>query len=80
MRYWVWGKVSKELVLGMHFLKHVNMPQWMKKIYKGLKYVLIKATQWGFQKCVTWPKKSRKRRQEWNEPCVNFFLIYPQRN
>jgi hypothetical protein len=45
MRYWVWGKVYKELILGMHFLKHVNMPQWMKKIYKGLKYVLIKVAQ-----------------------------------
>jgi hypothetical protein len=59
----------------MHFLKHVNMPQWMKKIYKGFEYVLIKVAQWGFQKCVTWPKNSRKRKQEWNEACVKFSLI-----
>jgi len=37
---------------------------------KDLKYVSIKSTQANLQKCIIWPKKSRKRRQEWNKACV----------
>jgi hypothetical protein len=26
------------------------------------------------QKCIVWPKKSRKGRQEWNKACLNLGL------
>jgi hypothetical protein len=41
-----------------------------EKVYKNLKYVYIKSTQANLQKCITWPKKSRKGRQEWNKACL----------
>ncbi len=37
---------------------------------KDLKYVFIMSAQADLQKCITWPKKSRKGRHEWNKACV----------
>jgi hypothetical protein len=34
----------------------------------NLKYVSIKFVQIYLQKCLTWPKKVGKCRQEWNKP------------
>jgi len=39
-------------------------------VCKDLKYVSIKFAQVNLQKCIIWPKKSRKGRQEWNKVCV----------
>jgi hypothetical protein len=33
--------------------------------------VPIKTTRKDLQKFITWPKKSRKGRQEWEKACVN---------
>jgi hypothetical protein len=41
-----------------------------KKVCKDLKCVFVKSTQADLQKCITWPKKSRKGMQEWNKACV----------
>jgi hypothetical protein len=41
-----------------------------EKMCKDLKYVSIKSVQAHLQKCIIWPKKSRKGRQEWNKACV----------
>jgi hypothetical protein len=35
-----------------------------EKVCKNLKFVSIKSTEFDFKKCITWPKKSRKGRQE----------------
>jgi hypothetical protein len=36
--------------------------------------VLIKYAQGDLQKCIIWPKKSGKARQEWEKACVNLGL------
>jgi len=41
-----------------------------EKIYNNLKYVFIKSIQTNLKKCIIWPKKSRKGKQEWNKTCV----------
>jgi hypothetical protein len=41
-----------------------------KKVCRNLKYVSIKSTQIYLQKCIIWPKKSRKGIHEWNKACV----------
>jgi hypothetical protein len=45
MRYWVWGKVFKELIFSIHFLKTCQYSKTNGKVYKGLKYVFIKVAQ-----------------------------------
>jgi hypothetical protein len=42
-----------------------------EKVYKGLKYVFVKIAQYDQHKCITWSKKSRKGRQEWNNACAD---------
>jgi hypothetical protein len=42
--------------------------------YKRIKH----ATQSNLQKCITWPKKSRKGKQRWNKPCPNS-KIFPRK-
>jgi hypothetical protein len=41
-----------------------------EKICINLKYAFIKSTQAYLQKCITWLKKSKKGKQEWNKPCL----------
>jgi hypothetical protein len=38
-----------------------------KKVCKKLKYMSIKSTKVDLQICITWLKKFRKRRHEWNK-------------
>ncbi len=38
---------------------------------KNFKYLSIKVIQSNLQKCITWPKKSRKGKQRWNKACMN---------
>jgi hypothetical protein len=45
----------------------LNLPN---QICRNLKYVFIKSTQTNLQKCITWPKKSRKGKHEWNKACA----------
>jgi hypothetical protein len=48
-----------------------------EKICKGLKYISIKTAQFDLHKCITWPKKSRKGKQEWNKACA--YSNFPQK-
>jgi hypothetical protein len=41
-----------------------------EKNYKILKYVFIKSAQVDLQKCIIWPKKFGKGKQEWNKACL----------
>jgi hypothetical protein len=47
-------------------------------VCKDLKYVYVKFVQEDMQKCITWPKKSRKGRQEWNKAYVEIG-IHPKK-
>jgi hypothetical protein len=38
-----------------------------EKVYKGLRYLSIKVAQGDLLKCITWSKKSRKGRQQWEK-------------
>jgi hypothetical protein len=49
-----------------------------EKLCKNLKYVNMKVTQTNLQKCITWPKKSKKGKQEWSKACVNS-KIHPRK-
>jgi hypothetical protein len=49
MRYWVWGKVFKELIFSIHFLKTYQYSKTNDKVYKCLKYVFIKVAQGDLQ-------------------------------
>jgi hypothetical protein len=42
-----------------------------KKICKNLKFIFVKSTEFDIQKCVTWPRKSGKGRQEWSNACTD---------
>jgi hypothetical protein len=68
-------KVFKVHALSMCFPKHANMGQQRNK---NLNYVSIKVVQSNVQKCITWPKKSRKGRQKWNKTCMDF-EIFPRK-
>jgi hypothetical protein len=41
-----------------------------EKVDKSLKYVSIKVVQSNLQECITWPKKSRNNKQEWNKAYI----------
>jgi hypothetical protein len=45
-----------------------------EKVCKDLRYVLIKSIQGDLQKCITWPKKYGKGRQEWEKAHVKSSL------
>jgi hypothetical protein len=49
MRYWVWGKVFKELIFSSQFLKTCQYSKTNEKVYKCLKYVFIKVAQGDLQ-------------------------------
>jgi hypothetical protein len=49
MRYWVWGKVFKELIFSIHFLKTCQYFKTNDKVNKCLKYVFIKVAQGDLQ-------------------------------
>ncbi len=49
-----------------------------EKMCKDLKYVSIKSIQTNLQKCITWLKKSRKGKKEWNKACVET-SIHPKK-
>jgi hypothetical protein len=51
---------------GDAFSKTYKYVSTNEKVCKCLKYVYVKTTQLNLQKCITWLKKSRKSRQEWN--------------
>jgi hypothetical protein len=44
------------------------------KVCENLKYVSIKFAQTNLQKCITWPNKFGKGRQEWNKACIEVGL------
>ncbi len=56
---------------GHAFSKACQYATIEEKICKNLRYVLIKSAQRNLQKKMTWPKKSRKGKQEWEKACVN---------
>ncbi len=41
-----------------------------EKVITSLKQVSVKAAQGNLQKIITWTKKSRKGKQEWERACV----------
>jgi hypothetical protein len=49
-------------------------------VCKDLKYVSIKSARAHLQKCIIWPKKSRKGRQEWNKACLETNICPRQLN
>jgi hypothetical protein len=49
-----------------------------ENICKNLQFISIKSTQSNLHKCITWPKKPRKGRQEHNKTCLNF-NIHPRK-
>ncbi len=49
-----------------------------EKVCKDLKYVSIKSIHAYLQKCITWPKKFRKGKQEWKKACVGIGIC-PQK-
>ncbi len=57
--------------IGHAFSKTCQYVTIEEKVRKDLWYVSIKYTQGDWKKCITWPKKSRKVRQEWEKACVN---------
>jgi hypothetical protein len=64
-------KVFKVFVLAMFFSKAYQYATTNEKVCKNLKFVSIKSTKSYLQKCIAWPKKSRKVSQEWNKACSN---------
>ncbi len=69
MKFWGWKRVSMALVLIIHFLEPISM-LLPKRVCKHLKFVSIKFVYSYIQKCITWPRKSRKGKQEWKKACI----------
>jgi hypothetical protein len=63
---------------GHAFSKACRYGTIKEKVCKDFKYVSIKSTQTNLQKCITWPKKSRKGRPEWNKVYVET-RIHPKK-
>jgi len=42
-----------------------------EKVCKDMIFVSINNAQFDFQKCITWSKKSRKGKQQWNKVCMD---------
>ncbi len=42
-----------------------------EKVSVGLHEMSIKFAQANFQKCITWPKRSEKRHEEWTKACID---------
>jgi hypothetical protein len=47
------------------FSKAFQHSTYDERVSKGIKYVSIKLVQVNLQKCITWPKKSKKGKHEW---------------
>jgi hypothetical protein len=62
------------ICFGHAFSKTCQYATTNEKVCKDLQYVSIKYVQKDLQKCITWPKKSRKGRQKWEKACVNLGL------
>lgn len=43
-----------------------------EKMCQNFKYVYVKSIQSNLQKCITWIKKLKKGKQEWNKVCEDF--------
>jgi hypothetical protein len=52
----------KDTCFGHAFSKACQHSTYDEKVCKGLRYVSINSIQIYLQKCITWPKKSRKER------------------
>ncbi len=63
---------------GHAFSKACQYNTTKEKVSKDLKCVFVKSTQANLQKCITWPKKSRKGMQGWNKACVKT-SIHPKK-
>ncbi len=66
MNYEVFGleESFQSNCFGHAFFKAYQYGTIEKKICKNLKHISIKSTQFDLQKCITWPKKSKKGKHE----------------
>jgi len=65
---------------GHAFSKACQYATTNEKVYKNLKFVSIKFAKSYLQKCITWLKRFRKGRQEWNKACSNLNLLQRKLN
>jgi hypothetical protein len=76
----VWKQVFNRAILVMFFSKAYQYDSIDEKICKNLKYFFVKFAQIDLQKCITWPKISRKGRQEWEKARVESSLCLRKLN
>jgi hypothetical protein len=57
--------------LGHAFSKACQYGTIEEKVYKNLNHISIKSSESNLQKCITWPKKSRKRKREWTKAYID---------
>jgi hypothetical protein len=60
----------KGTCFGHAFSKACKHSTFNERVCKGIRYVSIKTFQIDLQKCITWPKKSRKCKLEWMKVCI----------
>jgi hypothetical protein len=70
----------KGTCFGHAFSKACRHSTFDEKVCKGLRYVSIKSIQIDLQKCITWPKKSRKGKQEWMKAYITICLRFGKLN
>jgi len=63
-------EIFQGIALAMFFLRLVRVPQQKIKCAKFLKEVSITFAKLDLWKCITWPKKFRKGKHEWNKTCI----------
>ncbi len=51
-----------------------------EKVFRGLKYVSLKFAQANLQKRITWPKKSRKGKDEWMKAYITIGFMFRKLN
>jgi hypothetical protein len=71
-------KFFKVFILAMFFSKACQYATTDEKVCKNIKFVSTKYTHIDLQKCITWPKKSKKGRKKLNKACLDSNL--PPRN
>ncbi len=71
MKFFFQMKVFRVFVLAMFFSKSCQYATTNEKVCRNFKFISIKSTNSYLQKCITWPKKLGKGRQEWNKACSN---------
>jgi hypothetical protein len=64
----------KGTCFGHAFSKACQHSTFDEKVCKGFRYVSIKFVQIDLQKCITWPKKSRKGKQEWMKAYITICI------